>query len=201
VRLLVLTLASVVASTSLATDTWRQAGTHDGVAIETRDVEGSSVHELRATSHVPVPPTAVLATLWRHDEYTRFVPYLTRLDVLRDDGDTRLLYEQLHIPIVKDRDVVLRVTRHVDQASGVCDVTTLAVPGEGPPTTDAFVRVQTSAGRWHLEPAADGGTDVTYTIRTDVGGFVPGWIANVAQREAAPKLVRAMLDRAMENTR
>jgi START domain-containing protein len=79
-------------------------------------------------------------------------------------------------------------------------VTTTSITDEGPPPSSRFVRVVTSAGHWHAEPAAGGGTDVTYTIRTDVGGRLPAWIVNRAQRETVPDVVRAMLTRARTTT-
>ena len=153
------------------------------------------MHEIRATAHAATTPAAILATLWRHEEYTQFVPYLKRLEVLRDDGDTKLVYEQFGIPVLRDRDRVVRVTRTTDAASGTCDLTIVAVTDEGPPPDPDHVRVTRSTAAWHLVPA-DGGTDVTYTVKTDGGGIVPGWIVNAAQKDAVPKLVRAVLDRA-----
>ena len=59
----------------------------------------------------------------------------------------------------------------------------------------------TNVGHWHLVPSADGGTDVTYTIRTDAGGHLPAWLAHRAQRDAVPELVHAILGRAETDVR
>jgi len=63
------------------------------------------------------------------------------------------------------------------------------------------VRVRTSVGRWRLAPAADGGTAVVYTVRTDAGGLLPAWIVNTAQKDVSVQLVRAMLERARHDNR
>jgi ribosome-associated toxin RatA of RatAB toxin-antitoxin module len=192
--------ALTLAAVALADDGgWQRIGDYDGIVIDRRAGEGSSIHEVRAAAHSPLPPAAIMATLWKHDEYVQFVPYLRRLDVLREEGDTKLIYEQVHVPPMKDRDTTLRVTRTFSPADGVYRLSSTAVPEEGPPESAAYVRVRTSASRWELAPAADGGTTVTYTIRTDAGGLVPAWIVNLAQRSATAKLVRAMLDRARRN--
>src|SRR6185503_1139537 len=145
----------------------------DGIVIETRDVEGSALREVRATTHTDVDPPAIAAVLWRHEEHPSFVPHLRHVEVVRDAGDQRIVYEQIGVPLLRDRDVVLRVRRQVDPSSGVIDVRTTAIADEGPPETSRFVRVRTSAGHWHLVPAPSGGTDVTYSIRTDVGAPCP----------------------------
>ncbi|TMB38950.1 MAG: hypothetical protein E6J55_23945 [Deltaproteobacteria bacterium] len=175
---------------------WERIADRDGVVIERRGVEGSSVREVRVTTRASLPPAAIMATLWKHEEYVEFVPYLKRLDVLRDDGDVRLIYEQIHVPLVKDRDVTLRIRRTFSAETGVYEVASVAVPDEGPPESSAYVRVRTSVGRWRLAPAADGGTAVVYTVRTDAGGLLPAWIVNTAQKDVSVQLVRAMLERA-----
>ena len=180
---------------------WQRVAEHDGIVIERRTDDGPSVHEVRATTRSALSPAAIMATLWKHDEYVQFVPYLKRLDVLRDEGDAKLVYEQLRVPLLKDRDLTLRVTRTFSPATGAYEVTSVAAPGEGPRESSAYVRVRTNVGRWRLEPTAEGGTAVTYVLRTDPGGLVPAWIINAAQKEVTAKFVRAMLDRAQQNNR
>lgn len=164
----------VVAGISQADDSeWQRIADRDGIAIERRSAEDPSIREVRATARSPLPPAAIMATVWRHDEYVEFVPYLKRLDVLRDEGDAKLIYEQIRVPLVKDRDATIRVTRTFSPDTGTYEITSSAVADEGPPKSDDYVRVRTSVARWRLAPSADGGTAVTYTIRTDAGGRLP----------------------------
>jgi hypothetical protein len=193
---------ALLASGAFADDPdWERVTERDGIVVERRAGEGSAVHEVRATAHSALPPAMIAATLWKHDEYPQFLPHLKRLDVLRDEGDAKLVYEQIRVPFAKDRDVTLRITRTFAQDTGVYEFAGHAVPDEGPPPSGEYVRVRDSGGRWRLVPAADGGTDVTYTNRTDAGGYVPAWIVNAAQRETVANLVRAMLDRARPKER
>ncbi len=193
-RLGVAILLAVPVAAHAAGDTWERLSDHDGMVVERRAIEGTALREVRVTTHASLAPATIAATLWKHEEYTQFVPYLKRLDVLRDDGDVKLVYQQARVPVAKDRDSVVRVRRTVE--NGVHEVVSTAVSDEGPAPTDEYVRVRNSEGRWRLAPAADGGTDVTYTLRTDAGGLLPAWVVNVAQRDITAKLVRAVLDRA-----
>jgi len=97
---------------------WERLGEREGIVIERRSVGPSSIRELRLTARSPVPPVALMATIWRHDEYARFLPHLKRLDVLRDEGDAKLIYEQIRVPLVKDRDLTVRVTRSFSPDTG-----------------------------------------------------------------------------------
>ena len=183
----------LVAPRAKADDGWRRVDVEQGIVVDAREVSGSPLHEVRATAHADASPAAILAVLWRHEEQPQFMPHLKHVEVVRDAGDERVVYEQLALPVLKDRDVVLDVHRTIDPATGTIDVTSAAVSDEGPPETSRFVRVHTSAGHWHLVPAG-GGTDLTYTIRTDVG--LPAWLVNRAQHETVPDAVHAVIERA-----
>jgi len=187
-------LLSFGALAAAADGKWERVSDRDGMMVERRTVEGSAMREVRVTTHSPLAPAAIAATLWKHEDYIQFVPYLKRLDVLRDDGDVKLIYQQARIPVAKDRDSVVRVRRTVED--GAYEIVSTAVSDEGPAPTDEYVRVRNSEGRWRLAPAADGGTDLTYTLKTDAGGLLPAWVVSVAQKDITAKLVRAMLDRA-----
>jgi ribosome-associated toxin RatA of RatAB toxin-antitoxin module len=179
---------------------WERIADRDGIVVERRLNEPPPMREIRALAHSPLPPAAIMATLWKHEEYTQFIPYLRRLDVLQDDGDSKLIYEQIKVPVVKDRDVTVRVTRTFFPETGTYELNSIAVPDQGPAESRNFVRVRTSVGHWQLTPAADGGTAVLYSNRTDAGGLVPEWIANAAQTTATTQFMRAILDRARART-
>ena len=172
-----------------------------GITVEARDVPGSSLPELYVTAYAPVPPSAVARVIWAHERYPEFLPEVKRLDVLRDDGDERLLHQWITMPVVEDRDVVLRTRRTVDRATGTVDVRTMAVADEGPPPTAGSVRIPSSVSHWHLAPTGDGGCAISYSIRTDLGGLVPSWVVSRGERTTVPKLVHAMISRAVESTR
>jgi hypothetical protein len=190
----VLAVIGLLARGAQADDGWHAVRVEDGITVEARDVAGSPLHEVRAIVHADAAPAAILGVLWRHEEQPQFMPRLRHVEVVRDSGDERVVYEQIAVPLLKDRDVVLRVRRTVDAATGTIDVRSQAVSDEGPPETSQFVRVRTTAGHWHLVPASNGGTDVTYTLRTDLG--LPAWLVNRAQHDTAPDMVRAVVDRA-----
>lgn len=179
-----------------AAEDWERAPAQDGIAVEYRDPGDAKIHELRLTGHTRAAPGAVAAVLWDHAHFPEFVPYVKRLDLLRDDGDTRLVYEQIHVPLLKDRDIVLRLVRSRTPETGVHEVHGRSMPDEGPPPDGSHVRVRLSESAWRLAPAEDGGTDATYTIRTDGGGVLPRWILEMGERKASVELMRAMFARA-----
>jgi len=83
----------------------------------------------------------------------------------------------------------VRVTRTVSPDTGTYEVASLAVPDEGPPESRDYVRLRTSLARWSLAPGPDGGT---------AGRRLRAWIFDAIQKDAAVKILRAMLDRARQ---
>jgi hypothetical protein len=64
---------------------------------------------VRASTHAPFPPSVIFATLWKHEEYVEFVPYLKRLEILRQAAQENVIYEQIKMPpLVSDRDYTVK---------------------------------------------------------------------------------------------
>jgi hypothetical protein len=99
------------------------------------------------------------------------------------------------MPVVRDRDYTVTVTATTDPTSGQIQVSFVSAPEAGPPVQAAYVRVTAIQGSWTLVPTRHGESLVTYVVASDPGGALPTWLVNRAQRNAAPALVKAMLDR------
>jgi hypothetical protein len=195
-----LAIVLVVASLGWAGDDgWEAVDQRDGITVERRTAGDPPARELRLTARSEVPPVSVMATLWKHEDYAKFLPWLKRVDVVRDEGDQKVIYEQLRIPVVKDRDATIRITRTFAPETGTYEVASHVISDDGPPERDDHVRVRTGEALWRLVPAEAGGTELTYTVRTDLGGRVPGWIFDAVQKDVAMRICRAMLERVRRN--
>lgn len=175
---------------------WERIAAEGPLTIEARHAADSPVREIRITGHSTASPAIVMDTLWKHEEYLQFVDSLRALVVLAARDDEKLVYEQIHVPLLSDRDLTVRVTRRHDAARGVYEMTSVSAPDEGPPPSNDFVRVRMSEAHWRVSPAADHGSDIVYRVRSDGGGSIPAWLVNTAQTRTAPQFVRAILQRA-----
>jgi len=193
-----LAAAGLLTATAVSAE-WDRLSDKDGVLVERRVLPGSHIGEIRVTAHSPLAPASVFETIWRHQEYLEFVPFLKRLTLLSDTGDERVAYEQLALPFVRDRDYTVRFRRRVDPAAHRYEIFIETANEAGPPPDGSHVRVTTIQGGWRTEPALDGkGSIVRYEMRTDPGGMIPAWLADRTMRHAAADLVRAMLKRALQ---
>jgi len=199
VAALLLAAGGLLTATAAPAVEWEKLSERDGALVERRAVPDSRIGEIRVTAHSPLAPAAVFETIWKHQEYLEFVPYLKRLNLLSDTGDERVAYEQLALPFVRDRDYTVRFRRRVDPATHRYEISIDSANDAGPPPDGSHVRVTTIRGGWTTEPGPDGkGSLVRYEMKSDPGGRIPAWLADRTMRHAAADLVRAMLKRALE---
>jgi hypothetical protein len=179
---------------------WQVLSDKQGLVIERRAGEDSNLYEVRATALSSLTPAAIFDTIWKQHEHPQFVPYLKRLDLLRDEGDERLTYEQVHVPWATDRDYTVRLVKRVDAEAQRYEIAFWTANDAGPPPNKHHVRVAWIRGRWLIGLGPDGrGATLRYEVLSDPGGALPGWIVNQVQGEGVARLVRAMLQRTREN--
>jgi ribosome-associated toxin RatA of RatAB toxin-antitoxin module len=178
-----------------ASPPWEPVTEADGMRVERRALPGTGRYEVRVSTYAPFPPQVIFETLWRHEEYPAFVPYLKRLVILKQSPNTKVTYEQITMPLVTDRDYTVKVTADHDPTTGQIQVSFMSAPEDGPPENPAYVRVTDIQGSWTLVPTRDGGAAVTYVVASNPGGALPRWMVNAAQSKAVRALVKAMLDR------
>jgi ribosome-associated toxin RatA of RatAB toxin-antitoxin module len=189
----------VVGAPAWTSAQWNQVTEVEGIQVARRLLPGTGRYEVRVSTAASFPPQVIFETLWRHHEYSDFVPHLKHLTILKHAPNEKVIYEQIRMPLVRDRDYTVKVTAERDPATGRMQITFVSAPEDGPPAQDGYVRVTAIHGSWTLVPTRDGGTLVTYVVSSDPGGALPAWLVNRAQRQAAPALVKAMLDRVKDN--
>ena len=79
-----LLLGSVLlVSMAWAGDDWESVAHDEGILVERRREAGTQFYEVRASTHSLFLPAVIFATLWNHQEYVEFVPYLKKLVILK----------------------------------------------------------------------------------------------------------------------
>jgi hypothetical protein len=178
---------------------WTVLSHKDGLLIERRAQENSSLYEIRATTQSSLSPGAIFDTIWKQQEHPQFIPHLKRLDLLSEAGDERLTYEQVEVPLARDRDYTVRLHKRVDPEAHRYEIVFTTANDAGPPPDRNHVRVPSIRGRWLIEPGPDGkGSALRYEVLSEAGGSLPTWVVNQVQGDAVAKLVRAILQRTRE---
>jgi hypothetical protein len=146
-----------------------------GYAVYRRELPGSEMPAYRLEAVLDAPPSAVAAAAARTAADPEAREANMEKTVLRDDGDTIVVYSYIHMPVVADRDVITRAELSRDPATGVHRMS-WQVTDEGPPPRPGVVRLTRSSGAWEFAPLPDGRTRVVYENHTDIGGSIPAWI-------------------------
>ena len=173
---------------------WKVTRTVDGMTISARDVSGSNFEEVKVTTISAQPLASLCDAVWGHD--AKVEGHFKKRVVIRESDSERWTYEQLKVPIVTDRDIVVHSQRVATADTGRCEV--LFETGTDPafPKTRDHVRVSSLRGRWTLDPTADGKVAVTYTVYSEPGGKIPAWLARGGHRDAAIIFMKTILSRA-----
>jgi hypothetical protein len=180
---------AVVAATSLlaapraqAEEAWKTYSEKSGARFERRDVAGSSYPELRATKEVPLSPAQVLEAVWASvSDLTSTKDHKKKL--LRSGPDEVVVYQQISVAIVTDRDYTVRIWRTPPASDGTVEVRYQIANELGPAPDPKYTRLQAIRGAWTIAPLPSGGTRLRYLAYSEAGGSVPAAFARGAQRD------------------
>ncbi|MGC4117978.1 MAG: START domain-containing protein [Myxococcales bacterium] len=179
----VLAVASFLAARpAAAEEAWKTYLEKEGARFERRDVPGSSYPELRATKEVRQPLEKVLAAVWASvSDLTSTKDHQKRL--VREGPGEIVVYQQISVAVVTDRDYTVRIWRTPPAADGTVEVRYQVANELGPPPNPKYVRLEAIRGAWTLTPLPDGGTRVSYLAFSEAGGSVPAGLARGPQRD------------------
>lgn len=190
-----LVLTAVIALAVHEND-WKPDCTEGDVKIETRQVEGSAFPELRLTTVSALGLGALCDAIWGKDASKDGEGDFKKRVVISETATERLTYEQIRVPVVRDRDYVMHVQLVRPAASGQCEVVFQTRDDPAWPPDSGHVRLRAVRGRWLLTPVDGGKVSITYVIFSDPGGSVPALFARGGQRSAAVSFLKTILARA-----
>jgi hypothetical protein len=129
----------------------------------------------------------VYAALLEYERQVGKIGRVSEATVLSRGPNALDVYERLNLPIIRDRDFVLRVKHGEDVTRRW--ITYRAVSDRGPGPRGGIVRVVRHDGQWELLPAQDGrATLARNEFRINLGGMVPLWMAKARAGREIPQL-------------
>jgi hypothetical protein len=177
---------------------WKFISNKDGVALYRRDREVTN--ESKAIGEIAAPAAVVHAVINDVESYANFMPYTVECRVLKRDGNSVVAYQRISAPMTSDRDYTVRMRSSSKQVEGGTSYSSRweAENALGPPEKRGVVRVNLCDGSWLLEPTGPNTTRATYTIYTDSGGAIPGFIKNTGSQMGIRKLFAAIRKQARD---
>jgi len=189
-------LALAAAPAARAEEPWQTVSTGE-VVVRTRPVPGSSVREIWAETDLRAEVRDLQDTLLDGESFPRFMPYAKQARKLAGSPEPDgawFVYTRVAPPVIAQRDYVVKVSvdRSVEQdGSGRFQSRWDAVPGRVAPV-DGVVRMAVNEGSWTVTPRGDGRSHVVYRFRIDPGGWIPPFLADLANQSGIAEVLRAV---------
>jgi Polyketide cyclase / dehydrase and lipid transport len=193
-------LLSALTTHGASAGAWILDANREGVVIYSRPHADTGLKEFKGIGEVAAAPSTVFAVLNNTIEYPRFMPYSAEVRILRRSSNSVVAYHRIKLPLLRDRDYILRSVRSAtpSPAGAVYHISWNPVNGIGPPPQPGVQRITTCEGSWLLEPTGKGTTRATYNIYSDTGGAIPAFLANGGCRVAIRKIFAAVRKEALD---
>jgi len=102
------------------------------------------------------------------------------------------MYFVLDLPVVKNRDVVVKVESGWDENKGTAWVTMTSINGSEYKKDSGYVRITSLKGRWDIIKKDENHVEVIYQVHPELGGSLPAWIVNVAAKDQPLKTLKGV---------
>ena len=176
---------------------WRFDRTVDGMRIETREAMDAPFREIRVTAVSSADLQTLCDAVFAPGSSSKPEGRFKKREVLRETETDRWTYEQISVPVVRDRDYVMHAHLDVPATQGRCEVSFRTESDPGYPPVRGLVRIPCIHGHWSLVPE-NGAVRVSYEVYSDPGGEIPPFLVRAGQRDAAVQFMRTILERASE---
>lgn len=191
----------LTAGTSRAEEAWETVAEKPYV-VKVRARPGTQAKDVWAEGELAASAVDVQAVLSDVDSYRQWMPYVKESRTLKDLPDgARLTYTKLDLPVVSSRDYVSRVvpeSKLAEDGTGVFAQRWSAEPDAIPERRDT-VRLRLNEGSWRVEPRGEGKAFAVYKFTVDPAGSIPGFLANMGQKDGVVDTFRAVEKRARQH--
>ena len=163
----------------------------DGHSIVERRLRADGLMEIRGTTTTDVPAAALAEAFWSPKR--KPVEQVKKRVELKKDDKEKIVYQQLRLPVVQDRDYVVRIERLADPPNDLFQFTSICESSLGPPPNKEHVRVTDCLSTTTMEGQGAGKTTLSYQGYANPAGSLPKWIINMLAPRAASEVLRRLI--------
>ncbi|MBN2159977.1 MAG: hypothetical protein JW807_11330 [Spirochaetes bacterium] len=174
---------------------WKLDGTKAGCTIYYSEVPGREYVAAKATGIINAPMDVVGMVLRDIPSYPEWMADCNAtkiLKVVNDDKDIFVLWYHQHVPLLADRDMVLKSNVVLAYGKGWSSIGVSSTNEVPYPTPKGMVRMISFSGSWLLEWVDDNTTRATFTIDPNLGPGLPVGIANSTIKKNTYKSIAGM---------
>lgn len=173
-------------------DDWQLQSQKDDISVYTSDIPGQSLRAFRGVTIVNKPLNKTIALL---SDTASMPQWFFHLKIAKDVTLLGSNAEYRYLVIagiwpVQDRDVFVQVSRR-NQTDGSVLIVAQSVNGKYP-QQNCCVRITEMQSTWLAVPVGDTHTEVTLTTKSNPGGMLPSWIANLVATDMPRETLLAL---------
>ena len=146
------------------------------------DTPGSAIKTAEALFTVKASPDAIYKVVIDYGHYSEFMPNIVKSSILEKSDSTAKGRFKLKIALFS---VEYTLSFKSDISHLPYSVTWNFIQGD----------IKDTTGSWLIDKEGKGTSVVHYTVHTDPGRYVPGWIANKLSSESIHNLITAIRKR------
>ncbi|MCD6557142.1 MAG: START domain-containing protein [Bacteroidales bacterium] len=163
------------------TGNWKLVRNEDGIKAFTREVEGSSIKQVRVIANVKSTLTAPVAIVRDVSSHQKWIYRCKTAKILKTVSESdHYYYNETEAPWpISNRDIITHAVITQDKKSKIVTITSTGVPNFIPPIKD-IVRLKKLQAQWKFIPKVNGTVDINFTLLIDLGGDLPSWLVNLA---------------------
>jgi hypothetical protein len=181
---------------------WKLDGNKNGCQVYTSPVPGKEYIASKCVCVVPAKMEVVGMVIRDIVNYNQWMADCTAtkmLKVVNDQNDVFLFWFQQHVPILTDRDMILKSTVILNYPQGWCHIAANSTKEASFDAGKGYVRMPSFSCEFLLEWVDRENTRVTFTIDPDLGPGVPVGVANSTIKGIPYKSLEGMIKMAKNN--
>jgi hypothetical protein len=174
---------------------WKLDGTSGGFTTYTSAVAGKEYVAARSVGIIPAKMEEVgmvIRDIANYNQWMKDCTSTKMLKIVNDQQDIFIFWLQQHVPILTDRDMVLKSTVVLNYKDGWCMIRANTTNEMAYDSKKGYVRMPSFTCEFFLEWVDRDHTKVTFTIDPDLGRGVPVSIANSTIAGIPPKTLAGM---------
>lgn len=162
------------------------------MGIFTRNIPGSPYKEFKGVTHSDIPFDIALKVIQDYANYHKWYGMCNALYAISVRNPKNIdMYFVLDLPVVTDRDVVVKVECGWDEQKGTAWVTMKSINSDYKKDS-GLVRMTSLKGRWDIKKIDDSHVEVVYQVHAELGGALPAWVVNLAAVDQPKKTLKGV---------
>lgn len=179
IRLSSVIVIIAVCSIAFSANEWSLKKVKDGVSVYNKDIPGSDYKEMKAEAVSNIPFEVIVEVAKDFDKYFEWYGMTKTLRPINVRSATDFdVYFVLSVPVLTNRDAVMRVKIETDYVKGLCKVTLKSIESDYG-KENKLVRMPEVGGVFMLTRITPSQTRGYYQVHADMGGSIPASVVNM----------------------